>query len=251
MGMRPSRRWVVIEGETVSYQVVGAGEPLILVHGLSGSSLWWMRNVAQLAERYQVYLVDLPGFGAMRHLRARFAVAHAASWLARWMAAVHLPQAHLVGHSMGGYVCMRLAASRPELVRSLTLAAPAGVPAYPSVFHELVPLLIWFFSARPSFMPVLTYDALRVGPLTLARAANELVREDIRSSMGAISAPTLLIWGDHDTLSPPWCGEVLLKGIPDARLVVIPGASHVVMYDRAAQFNATLLSFLSGEPAPL
>lgn len=249
MYMRPSRRWVVIEGKTVSYQVVGAGEPLILVHGLAGSSLWWMRNVAQLAEHYQVYLVDLPGFGSMRHLHAQFAVAHAASWLARWMAAVHLPQAHLVGHSMGGYVCMRLAASRPELVRSLTLAAPAGVPAYPSVYHEIVPLLIWVSTARPSFLPVLTYDALRVGPLTLARAAKELVREDIRDSMGAISAPTLLIWGDYDTLSPPWCGEVLLKGIPDARLVVIPGASHVVMYDRPAEFNAALLSFLAAQPA--
>ncbi|HEX8035476.1 MAG TPA: alpha/beta fold hydrolase, partial [Ktedonobacterales bacterium] len=142
MRVWPSRRQLIIEGATVGYQVVGAGEPVVLVHGLSAFTLWWTRNVGALvAEHYQIYLVDLPWFGSMRQLRARFAVAHAASWIDRWMEAVHLPHAHIVGHSMGGYACMRLAVSRPNLVRSLTLAAPVGVPAYPTVFHEVIPLI--------------------------------------------------------------------------------------------------------------
>lgn len=251
MHVWPSRRQVVIEGETVHYQVVGAGEPVILVHGLSGSTLWWRRNIGQLAERYQVYLVDLPGFGAMRHLRARFAVAHAASWLARWMQAIHLPHAHFVGHSMGGYACMRLAVSRPELVRTLVLAAPAGVPAYHSVYHEVIPVIASVRSVTPSFLPLLTLDALRMGPAMLVRTAKELIREDIRGAMGAIAAPTLLIWGEHDTLVPPWCGDVLLQGISQSRLLILPDAGHVVMYDRPAEFNTALLSFLAGESARL
>lgn len=245
----PSKRWVVIDGETVSYEVVGKGEPLVLVHGLSGSSLWWSRNVGELAEHYQVYLVDLPGFGSMRHLHARFAVAHAATWLADWMDAVRLPHAHFVGYSMGGYMCMRLAVSRPDLVRSLTLAAASGVPAYPSAFHEIIPLIVSVTSTTPSFLPLLTFDALRMGPGMLVRAAKELVREDIRSLMGAITAPTLLIWGEDDILVPPWCAEVLRRGIPDSRLVIVPRAGHVLMYDRPAEFNAALLSFLAGESA--
>lgn len=249
MRVWPSRRQIMIDGEAVGYQVVGAGDPVILVHGVSGSTLWWRRNVGQLADRYQVYLVDLPGFGAMRHLRASFAVAHAASWLARWMDAVQLPRAHFVGHSMGGYVCMRLAVSRPELVRSLALAAPAGVPAYPSVYREVIPLLASVRSVTPSFLPLLTFDAIRMGPAMLLRAARELVREDIRDAIGAIAAPTLLIWGEHDILVPPRCGDVLLKGIPDSRLLILPNAGHVVMYDSPAQFNVALLSFLAGDPA--
>jgi pimeloyl-ACP methyl ester carboxylesterase len=249
MRVWPSKRWIVIDGETVSYEVIGRGEPLVLVHGLSGSSLWWSRNVGQLAEHYQVYLVDLPGFGSMRHLHARFAVAHAATWLAHWMDAVHLPQAHFVGYSMGGYMCMRLAVSRPDLVRSLTLAAASGVPAYPSAYHEILPLIVSVTSTTPSFLPLLAFDALRMGPGMLVRAAKELVREDIRSLMGAITAPTLLIWGEDDILVPPWCAEVLRKGIPDARLVIVPRAGHVLMYDRPAEFNAALLTFLAGEPA--
>ncbi|HEX8035635.1 MAG TPA: hypothetical protein VF510_17385, partial [Ktedonobacterales bacterium] len=98
-----------------------------------------------------------------------------------------------VGHSMGGYACMRLAVSRPNLVRSLTLAAPVGVPAYPTVFHEVIPLIASARSVTPAFLPVLAFDAMRMGPATLLHTTRELVHEDIRSSMEAIAAPTLLI----------------------------------------------------------
>ena len=57
--------------------MAGQGEPVVLVHGFSGSTRWWSRNIPALAERYSVYLLDLPGFGAMR--RRRFVLAEAAS----------------------------------------------------------------------------------------------------------------------------------------------------------------------------
>src|SRR4051812_23367957 len=101
--------------------MVGEGEPVVLVHGLSGSTRWWTRNIGALARGYRVYLVDLPGFGAMHRLRRHFVLAEAASWLVAWMEAVGLENAHLVGHSMGGYVCLQLAAQRPEVVCRLVL----------------------------------------------------------------------------------------------------------------------------------
>ncbi|HZB95846.1 MAG TPA: alpha/beta fold hydrolase, partial [Herpetosiphonaceae bacterium] len=101
-------REIQVRGLRVRYQVVGSGEPVILVHGLSGSSRWWMRNIPALAPRYQLYLVDLPGFGAMRRHRRHFVLSEAASWLLAWMDAVNLRQAHVVGHSMGGFICARL-----------------------------------------------------------------------------------------------------------------------------------------------
>ena len=77
-------------GYSVRYEIAGRGEPVVLVHGLSGSTRWWSRNIPALAERYSVYLLDLldlPGFGAMRR---RFVLAEAASWLSDWMGAVGL-----------------------------------------------------------------------------------------------------------------------------------------------------------------
>jgi pimeloyl-ACP methyl ester carboxylesterase len=228
--------------------MAGRGEPVILVHGLSGSTRWWSRNIPVLAERYSVYLLDLPGFGAMRRLHRRFVLAEAASWLSAWMEAVGLQRAHLVGHSMGGYVCVRLAARRPEVVGRLVLVAPAGVPAGRSMFGYLGPLLSAVRYATPSFLPVLVYDALRMGPVTLWRAARDLLAEDVRADLQRIEAPTLLIWGENDTLVPQAVGSILREEIPDSRLLVLDGAAHVPMFDRPVEFNAALLAFFAGDP---
>ena len=200
--IRPARYETWVEGLPVRYEVAGEGEPVVLVHGLSGSTRWWSRNVPALAERYRVYLVDLPGFGAMRSLRRRFVLSEAASWLSEWMKAVGIERAHLVGHSMGGYVSVRLAASRPQAVRRLVLVAPAGVPAGRSMVGHLLPLLLAVRHAIPAFMPVLIRDALKMGPATLWRAARDLLAEDIREDLRKIESPTLLIWGENDPLIP-------------------------------------------------
>lgn len=237
-----------VGGWPVRYQVAGDGDPVVFVHGLSGSTLWWARNVPDVAQRYRVYLVDLPGFGTMRRSRRPFVLAEAASWLSGWMEAAGLERVDLVGHSMGGYVSVRLAASRPELVRRLALVAPAGVPARHSMLGHLVPLLLAARYATPAFMPVLIRDALRMGPTTLWRAARDLLAEDVREDLTKIQAPTLLVWGENDPLIPPAVGDLLRREIPDSRLLLMRGAGHVPMFDRPAQFDAALLSFLVGEP---
>ena len=70
---------VWVRGRPVRYQVVGPGEPVVLVHGLSGSSRWWRPNVPAPAARHRVYLVDLPGFGARRRQRREFDIAAASA----------------------------------------------------------------------------------------------------------------------------------------------------------------------------
>ena len=220
----------------------------MLVHGLSGSTRWWSRNVSELAERYRVYLVDLPGFGKMRRLGRPFVLAEAASWLSGWMDAVGLERAHLVGHSMGGYVCLRLAASRPEAVRRLVLVAPAGVPTGRSMVGYLGPLLGAALYARPSFLPILVRDALRSGPATLWRAARDLLAEDVREDLRRIEAPTLLIWGERDPLVPPAIGDLLRREIPNSRLLVLERSAHVPMFDRPEEFDDALCAFFSGAP---
>lgn len=233
-------------GCPIRYEVAGEGEPVVLVHGLSGSARWWARNVAALAERHRVYLVDLPGFGAMRSRRRQFALVEAASWLSAWMEAVSLGRAHLVGHSMGGYVCLRLAASRPEAVRRLVLIAAAGVPTGRAMLGHLVPLLGAARHATPSFLPVLVRDALRMGPVTLWRAARDLLAEDVREDLRSVQAPTLLVWGKKDTLVPPAVGDLLRAEIPDSRLLVLEKAAHVPMFDQPEEFDEALLTFLAG-----
>src|SRR5215203_4133076 len=246
--MGPFRRELWAGGHPVRYEVAGAaGEPVVMVHGLSGSTHWWARNLPALARRYRLYLVDLPGFGAMRRLGRQFVLAEAASWLSEWMRAVGLERAHLVGHSMGGYVAIQLAAGLPELMGRLVLVAPAGTPTGRSMLGHLVPLLLTTRYATPAFLPVLVRDALRMGPATLWRAARDLLAEDVREDLRRIEAPTLLVWGERDTLVPPATGDLLRKEIEGSRLLVIEGAGHVPMFDRPEEFDAALLAFLAGE----
>lgn len=246
MRIGPSVHEARAGGHPIRYEVAGEGEPVVLVHGLSGSTRWWACNVAALAGRYRVHLVDLPGFGAMRRFHRQFALAEAASWLSVWMEAVGLGRAHLVGHSMGGYVCLRLAANRPEAVRRLVLVAPAGVPTGRSMLGHLVPLLGAARHATPSFLPVLARDALRMGPVALWRAARDLLDEDVREDLRSIQAPTLLIWGKRDPLVPPVIGDLLRAEIPNSRLLVLEKAAHVPMFDRPEEFDEALLAFLAG-----
>ncbi|HEX6123119.1 MAG TPA: alpha/beta fold hydrolase [Ktedonobacterales bacterium] len=244
-----------VQGTRVRYVSAGQGEPVVLVHGLAGSTHWWLRNLHVLARRYRVYALDLPGFGAMGWPalgwpaaggRSRFVLGEAASWLRAWMRAVGLRHAHLVGHSMGGYIAMRLAAVHPELVRRLALVAPAGVPMGRSLLGKAWPLALAAARTAPTFLPLLAYDALRAGPLTLARAGYELLAQDVREEAQRIQAPTLLLWGRRDPLVPPALGEALRQHIPNARLLYLERAGHVPMYERPRQFNTALLGFLDG-----
>ena len=219
---------------------------MLLVHGLSGSRRWWAPTVPALAERFRVYTLDLPGFGSTRRSRRR-ALASAPAWLLGWMQAVGLPAAHVVGHSMGGYVALRLAAEAPAAVRRLVLVAPAGVPTGASLLGHAVPLAAAVRHLPLSFVPVLVRDALSAGPATIWRAARDLLAEDARLlHLAQVAAPTLLIWGSQDSLTPVSAAPLLRTAIPDARLLVLDGAGHVPMYERTSELNAALFAFLSG-----
>src|SRR3954451_4790444 len=95
------RRRAKIGPATIAYEVAGAGPPVVLVHGLSGSSRWWRRNIGALTPHRRVYVVDLIGFGASR-ARYPFALPEAASYLIGWLDRLELDRVSLVGHSMGG-----------------------------------------------------------------------------------------------------------------------------------------------------
>jgi pimeloyl-ACP methyl ester carboxylesterase len=98
----------------------------------------------------------------------------------------------------------------------------------------------------PAFFPILIYDALRAGPLMLIRATRDLISRDIRTFLQEITVPTLLIWGENDTLVPLALSDLLRAEIPDARLRIIKKAGHVVMFDQSQQCNADMLAFLGG-----
>jgi pimeloyl-ACP methyl ester carboxylesterase len=219
---------------------------VVLVHGLSGSTRWWRPVIPALAARYRVYMANLPGFGSFRRRGPLLPLSQAFAWVEAWMRAVGMGRAHLVGHSMGGYIALRVAVSASELVDRLVLVDAAGLPVHASLLGRAPPLVHAGRRLAPTFLPVLAVDALRAGPLTLLRAGRDLLTQDVTPYLPEVAAPTLLIWGAEDVLVPLGHALEMRRTIPRSRLIVLPGAGHVPMYDRPEEFNRVLLSFLAG-----
>jgi pimeloyl-ACP methyl ester carboxylesterase len=224
----------------------GSGTPLVLLHGLGGSSEWWRHNIDVLAERYLVCAVDLVGFGRNRfflrrsNLPLRFD--DIAALLARWIESSFDAPVHLAGNSLGGQIAIHLAASRPDLVRSLILIDSTGIP------FEIAPGAHIENIAMPhgwrSFLLVLARDLFRAGPTALAVAFARLLRDDARPLMRKLTMPVLLVWGEHDPLVPLTYAKQMLDEMPHANLRVIPRAGHVPMWENPRAFNDAVLSFL-------
>src|SRR6185436_2175119 len=132
------------------------------------------------AEAHTVYLVNLPGFGSFRRYGLRFTLAEGADWLGAWIEAAGVAPCHVVAHSMGGYLTIRLAASRPDLVRRLVLVAPAVIAGRRPIRAYPLALVAAGLAASPTFLPLLALDSLRAGPLIILRAARRLLSDDVR-----------------------------------------------------------------------
>lgn len=248
--LRPTIQTVMVNGMPVVYATIGSGEPLVIVHGLAGSGRWWTPNIPELSQHFQLYLIDLPGFGLMRRQRKHFSLPAMGEWLDAWTQTVGLKAFALLGHSMGGYVCMSLAARIPERVTRLILLDSIGIP-FERTARQLIPsTLISMLHTTPAFWPILFYDSnIRAGISMVMRAANQIVALDADPVIEAVKTPTLLIWGDNDELVPLDYGYRLREKLASvqARMLVLKKANHIAMYDQPQQFNAGVLAFLAGQ----
>jgi pimeloyl-ACP methyl ester carboxylesterase len=230
---------------TVHYEVSGDGPAVVLIHGLSGSGRWWTYNVPSLAQRYRVYNVDLVGFGRSRG--QSLVLREAGDWLTEWLQVAGIHEAHLVGHSMGGYIAMEVAATAPQVVRRLVLVDALVLPMGPGLVRHTWDLVraARYMSLR--FVPVLVSDALRAGPRTMERAIREVLSADLSHRLDAVQAETMVVWGEKDSLLDPALGRQLAQRLAKAHFVCVEGAGHNPMWDRPQRFNELLLDFLDAD----
>ncbi|HUE75861.1 MAG TPA: alpha/beta fold hydrolase, partial [Chloroflexota bacterium] len=216
--MQQESKYAIVRGERIHYLVGGQGTPLVLIHGLASSGTLWRHTFDGLAARHRVYAIDLPGCNLSRSAR-RVRLDRSAEFLESWLDAVEVPRAHVLGHSWGGAVAIRLAATLPDRVDRLILVNSAGLPlGGPLPF--LVPRL--FRSGSPirrDALGMIARDLFRTGPRNLAGMAFDITREDTSALLPTIKAPTLVLWGLNDRLLPVRLGERLVEFIPGAHLV--------------------------------
>ena len=228
---------------SLAFEVTGSGPPLILLHGLSGSGRWWGRNVPALAAHYRTYTVDLPGFGQSRRVRWS-RLDDTADRLADWIETEGLPRAHIAGHSLGGAVAARLASRHADRVDRLVLVAAAIQPFGTRPIARPAGVVRTISRGSPGLAPMLVRDLLRSHPWSFVAATVDALQADWAPHLTGITAPTLVVWGEQDALTPLALGHGIAASLTDARLITLPDAGHNPMWECAEAFNAEVLRFL-------
>ena len=261
---------VQTNGLEIAYERVGQGPPLVFVHGAAVDSRMWRPQLAALADEFTVVAWDEPGAGRSSDVPSDFALVDYADCLAALIDAVDLGPAHVAGLSWGGTVALELYRHHPERVATLLLvdtyagwkgslpelevrARLEGVRQMLAAGDHLFdPTLPGLFAGEPPAESVALLDAMAadVRPESMKTALHLMAETDQRDLLPRIQVPTLLIWGELDARSPLSVARQFQDAVPDAKLVVIPGAGHVSNLEQPELFNDAVREFCSAHPPP-
>lgn len=200
--------------------------------------------VPALSASHRVHAIDLPSFGESGR-GVRFHLDRVPDQLIALMDDAGIERASIVGHSMGGLIAARLAADHPQRVDRLLLVDAGFLRLDPSWLHKVTGPIRAVRFTRPPLAKLLMEDLLRVGGVRLAEATLQLLRTDWVDALALIEAPTLVIWGEGDTICPRVIGDAITARVAGARMVVIADCGHNPMWERPEAFLQAAVPFLA------
>lgn len=245
----------------------GDGPLVILLHGIGGRRRNFADQIPVLAGEFHVAAWDARGYGGSDDYDGPLDFADFAADLVRVMDHFDSETAHLVGQSMGGRICLETYAHFPDRIATLTLA---GVHASFGEFTaaqrrefvdrrrkplvedgktpaEMAPALARSLVGADAPDSVFERVVASISALHVAsyiKTIEATTRYDRSAILGEIAVPTLVIGGEHDSLTPPAMIRELASRIPGARLEILPGCGHMANMERPDAFNAVVLDFL-------
>jgi 3-oxoadipate enol-lactonase len=236
--------------------------PVVFVHGLGGDHGMWMFQVPEFSARFPTLALDLRGHGQSSKPDTECTMADLALDVVRVLRGLGVERAHVVGLSLGGMVAQQLALDYPTSVASLVLADT--VCGTPPEFREAMRAALQFIEdssmAEVAQARITNAFSDAVDPVMRGYLIDRVARNDkpayVRSARAAfgfsacdrlseIHAPTLVVVGDADRVTPPPLSEDLAARIRGARLARIPNAGHISNMEQPAAFNRVVLEFLS------
>jgi pimeloyl-ACP methyl ester carboxylesterase len=254
-------RHATIGGVELRYFTGGEGDPLLLVHGLGGSAANWVELVAAASGRFRILAPDLPGHGGSGRAQPRAGMTQFADAVAGLIEREAAAPTLVAGHSFGGLVALRLAQRRPDLVRGLLLAAPAGIATRTRavqiavfvagllrpgrwvapfryrysdrVWYRRVLFQRWFVADPLALSPRATVGFLE-GPLEhvdTRTAARAMLADDPRLDLEHVRCPAIVLWGARDPQLPLDDAFEYARRLR-ARLRVVADCGHLVIGER-------------------
>ncbi len=246
----------------VHYTVDGPEDaPLVVLSGALGSRLdMWDPQMAGLTGQFRVVRYDMRGHGSSPVPPAPYSLADLGSDVLRLLDRLKVERAHFAGLSIGGMIGMWLAAHAPERIDRLALLCTSPKPpGTPEGWAERIdtvrsggtaavaPTVVgrWFtpaYAAREPETVALFVDMISAtSDEGYAGCCAAIQQMDLRPDLPSISAPTLVVAAEQDTSIPPELADLIVAGIPDSRLKVVPDAAHLVSWEQATLVNELLV----------
>ena len=282
-------RRVDVGGTPVNYVDLGAGErePIVFVHGLGGQWQNWLENLPRAALERRVIALDLPGFGRTPMPKDKITIPGYGRCVDALCEKLELGRVDIVGNSMGGYIAAEVAIQFPRRIDQLVLVSAAGItsadiarqPIYTAgrlattLTAQFAPrhraiasrrktrhLALAWVARHPSLLRAdLAYEGFfkGTGKPGFEAALRANLEYDFRDRLPDIRQPTLIVWGEKDSIIPVRDAHEFERLIPDSRKVVMKDTGHIPMAERPGAFNNVMMDFLAetgpasaGETAP-
>ena len=232
----------------------GSGEPLLLLHGLFGA----LSNFVDLIDYFKnQYLVIVPMLPLFELDIFHTTVGGLEKYVQRFVEARNYENIHLLGNSLGGHVALVHILKHPERIKSLTLTGSSGLfengmgDSYPKRGDKDY---IRTKTQLTFYDPNIATDELvnevfeitnnRLKVIKIIALAKSAIRNNLGEELNQIHQPTLLIWGQNDTITPPFVAEEFKKLIPDSELHYVDKCGHAPMMEVPDEFNRILETFL-------
>ncbi len=251
--------FVTVKNIKIEYTDTGAGAPILLLHGWGACKEVWQGVVSLLKGQYRCIALDLPGCGGSGLPEAPLTVEDYAALVLEFLKTLEIENPILIGHSHGGRTILELLTKGHLRPAKVVLFGSAGIPAK-KTFKKSMRQFCFKTAKKALLLPGIrrcsagALDKLRsvfgsadynAAPEVMRRTMVQVLHTDYTQNLPKITAPCLLIWGENDTATPLWQGQLMEKQIPDAGLCVIKGAGHYSFTEQPGQVYPILKSYLN------
>ena len=238
----------------------GQGEPLVLLHGLFGA----LSNFKDLVEYFRLHFkVVVPLLPLFELDILHTTVGGLAKFVHRFIEARGYQNIHLLGNSLGGHVSLVYLLKHPERIKSLTLTGSSGLfengmgDTYPRRGdYEYIKKKteLTFYDPKTATKElvdeVFEITKNRIKVIKIIALAKSAIRNNLGDELNNIKQPTLLIWGNNDTITPPFVAREFNRLIPNSELCFVDKCGHAPMMEQPEEFNVILHKFLKKLAAP-
>lgn len=264
---------VQANGIEIAYQTQGNGKPLVLISGVGYGSWFWSKLAPVLTDDFLVITFDNRGAGSSEKAPGPYSVSQMADDTAELLKVIGIQKAHILGHSLGGFIAQDFAVRYPEMVDKLILAstnyggtnvipitpeaievmtnregdpvelvkrgiAIAAAPGFSEEQPEVAQELVEYRFTNP--VPPPQYQAQVMAGAGMAN----LTEEQVDERMQAIDMPTLILFGEHDKVVPPGNAELMHEKLSSSEVAIVPGTGHIFAIEDPVTTAEIIRAFL-------